>query len=279
MASRTARARPASEPPTGAASAAGPDREPTADATRGDGPTTDGDASARAPERPAERIREALEQSILLGEIAVGARLDESRLAERFAVSRTPVREALQLLVASGLLEHRRHRGVFVRAPDARELAEMFEVMAELEGLCGRLLARRADPTDVDRLRRLVDDCERALASGDSDHYYRENERLHLALYELSGNRFLAAEAGALHRRLQPFRRLQLRVPERLRQSMREHRAIVDAIAAADADAAARELRAHVAVQGERFADLLVATERERERRAAATVDGVAGSV
>ena len=209
--------------------------------------------------RPAERIREALEQSILLGELAPDARLDETRLAERFAVSRTPVREALQLLVAGGLVEHRRHRGVFVRVPDARELSEMFEVMAELEALCGRRVAARADARAHARLERLADACADALESGDSDHYYRENERLHRALYALSGSRFLAAQAGALHRRLQPFRRLQLRVPERPRHSMEEHRRIVAAIVAGDAGASARELRAHVAVQGERFADLLAA--------------------
>jgi len=216
----------------------------------------------RHVERPAERIREALEQSILLGEREPGSRLDETRLAERFAVSRTPVREALRLLAASGLVEHRPHRGVFVRVPDVHELAEMFEVMAELEGLCGRLVARRADSRDLARLERLADDCERALSSGDADHYYRENERLHAALYELSGNGYLAERASALHHRLQPYRRLQLRVPMRLRESMREHRAVVAAIVAGDAEAAARELRAHVSVQGERFADLLAATGR-----------------
>ena len=226
-----------------------------------------GDGSG-AHGRPAERIREALEQAVLLGELARGERLDETRLAERFRVSRTPVREALQLLLAGGLVEHRPHRGVFVRAPDAIELLEMFEVMAELEGLCGRLAARRARVEDLALLGRLADACERALESEDSDHYYRENERLHLALFRLSGNAFLERQAVVLHRRLQPYRRLQLRVPERLRQSMTEHRVILAAIAAGRGEDAARELRAHVAVQGERFNDLLAATAPgERPRR------------
>ena len=213
--------------------------------------------------RPAERIRETLEQDILLGHVAGGARLDESALAARFGVSRTPVREALRLLVASALVEHRPNRGTFVRAPDVRELLERFEVMAELEALCGRLAARRADAHDVAALDRLVDGCERARAGGDSDDYYRANEHLHLALYRLSGNRYLAGRAGELHRHLQPYRRLQLRVPERMRQSMAEHRAIVTAIGAGDGERAAALLRAHVAVQGERFNDLLAATVAE----------------
>ena len=215
-----------------------------------------------ATERPADRIRESLEQAVLLGELAAGERLDETRLAARYAVSRTPVREALQLLVASGLLEHRPHRGVFVRAPDAVELMEMFEVMGELEALCGSLAARRARTEDLERLGGLADECQRAMESGDCDHYYHENERFHLALYALSGNRFLERQASALHRRLQPYRRLQLRVPERLRQSMREHREILAAIARGVREAAADALRDHVTVQGERFRDLLAATLR-----------------
>ena len=214
------------------------------------------------PERPAARIGEALEQAILLGEYASGSRLDETRLAARFGVSRTPVREALQRLIATGLVEHRRNRGAFVRLPDALEMLEMFEVMAELEGLCGRLAARRVDAADGRALGALAAACERAREGGDTDHYYRENERLHLALYRLSGNRFLAGQARALHDRLHPYRRLQLRVPERMRQSMNEHREIVAAIVAGDGERAARLLRAHVSVQGERFNDLLAATTR-----------------
>ena len=214
--------------------------------------------------RPAEHIREELERAILFGELARGTRLDENRLAERFGVSRTPVREALQLLLASDLVEHRPNRGVFVRVPDALEIMEMFEVMAELENLCGRLATRRATAEDVRALLDLAEGCERAMELGDCDHYYRENEKLHMALYRLSGNRYLESQAAALHRRLQPWRRLQLRVPQRLRQSMEEHRAVLAAIVAGDPEAAAAALRTHVSVQGERFNDLLAATRDER---------------
>lgn len=202
-------------------------------------------------------IREQIEQAILLGEFAAHARLDETQLAARFKVSRTPVREALKQLVASGLLEHRPNRGVFVRAPSVQELLEMFEVMAELEALCGRLAARRVNQEDMQTLRTLSQACEQAMESGDSDRYYRANERLHDALYRLSGNRFLQEQATTLHRRLQPYRRLQLRVPYRMRQSMDEHHQIIEAVCQGQAEQAASAIRSHITIQGEKFNDLV----------------------
>ena len=211
------------------------------------------DAFAVARARPVERIRETLEQAILLGELVDGERLDETRLAARFGVSRTPVREALSGLAAAGLVEHVAHRGAFARVPGAVEVAEMFEVMAELEALCARLGATRATPVDHARLATLAAACEAAAAAGDTDHYYRENERLHGALYALCGNGFLAEQAGALQRRLRAHRRLQLRAPRRLGESVAEHRAILAALRAGRAEEAAALARDHVGGQGRRF--------------------------
>ena len=115
-----------------------------------------------------------------------------------------------------------------------------------------------------------VADCAAAADGGDPDRYYRENERLHAALYALSGNAFLEAEALALHHRLQAFRRLQLRVPRRVRESMAEHRGIVEALRAGDGALAADRARAHVAVQNERFGDLVAARAALGARRSAA---------
>ncbi|MBP5858445.1 FCD domain-containing protein [Marivibrio halodurans] len=207
--------------------------------------------------RAADIVREGLEQLILTGELADGAHLDEVRLATRFDVSRTPLREALQALSASGLVELIPNRGAFVRNPGIQEMVEMFEVMAELEGMCGRLAARRVSETALAEIDGAAARCEDALAQGDSDEYYRRNERFHQLLYAASGNGFLAKEALRLQKRLQPYRRMQLRVRGRMPQSMAEHREILDAIRAGDATRAERALRAHVAVQGEKFNDLL----------------------
>ena len=97
------------------------------------------------PPRAAPRLRDVIEEEITQGVFRPGDRLDELALARRYRVSRTPVREALLQLGASGLVVSRPRRGTIVAAHSAEEVVEMFEVMAELEGMAGRLAARRAN--------------------------------------------------------------------------------------------------------------------------------------
>ncbi|WP_294606366.1 GntR family transcriptional regulator [Roseovarius sp.] len=203
--------------------------------------------------RRADIIADALEELVFTGDFHDGDRLDELRLARQFEVSRTPIREALQRLVASGLAEQIPRRGVFVRQPGPVELMEMFETMAEIEGVCGRLAALRISEAALEELDMANASCCAAVADGDADAYYRENERFHHVIYHQAGNGFLEHEALRLHRRLKPFRRLQLRLRGRMSQSMSEHKAIVEALRAGDADRAAEALRGHVAIQGEKF--------------------------
>lgn len=213
----------------------------------------------------AELIAERLEGMILEGQFANGARLDEVQLAARFDVSRTPIREAFQRLALSGLVEQIPRRGVFVRQPGPVELIEMFEVMAEMEASCARLAARRISDAALAELQALNVRCQEAIEVGDTDLYYRENETFHHMLYRQSGNGFLEQECLRLHRRLKPFRRVQLRVRGRLRQSMAEHVAVVDALAAGDEFRAAEAIRAHVAVQGEKFHHLMASLKPAAE--------------
>ncbi|SMX32310.1 GntR family transcriptional regulator [Actibacterium lipolyticum] len=215
--------------------------------------------------RRADHIADQLEEFIFTGAFGDGDRLDEIRLAERFGVSRTPVREALQKLVVSGLAEQIPRRGVFVRQPGPVELVEMFEVMAEIEAICGSLAARRISDTALEALKKANANCQAAVDCGDSDAYYRENEKFHHLIYKHSGNGFLEQEALRLHRRLKPFRRLQLRLRGRLAQSMAEHEAIVQALQAGDQAGAADALRGHVAVQGEKFHHLMASIKTAAE--------------
>lgn len=203
--------------------------------------------------RRADIIADALEELVFTGGFQDGDRLDELRLATQFNVSRTPIREALQRLVASGLAEQIPRRGVFVRQPGPVELMEMFETMAEIEGVCGRLAAMRISDAALEELDSANASCCAAVESGDADGYYRENERFHHVIYHQVGNGFLEHEALRLHRRLKPFRRLQLRWRGRLAQSMAEHKAIVEALRGGDSEGAASALRGHVAIQGEKF--------------------------
>ncbi|WP_011910485.1 GntR family transcriptional regulator [Cereibacter azotoformans] len=207
-------------------------------------------------DRRTDQIREALEEMIVEGHFADGARLDEVSLADRFKVSRTPLREAFQALAASGLVELRHRRGAFVRYPALEDVVEMFDVMAEIEALCGRYAARRMSPEDQAAIEAALLACEAAAERQEIEAYYRANHDFHHLIYRASGNRFLAGEADRLHRRLKPFRRLQLRVRGRMAESLRQHRAIFAALVAGDAEGVTAVMREHIAVQGDRFNDL-----------------------
>lgn len=217
----------------------------------------DMEPSSPSSTRLSEQLGEQIEERIVTGHYAPGVRLDEQDLAESFGVSRTPVREALIQLASAGLVEIRPRRGAIVSTIGPSRLCEMFDVMAELEAMCGRLAARRITPEEQVQLRAAHLACETARRANDPDAYYRLNEAFHRAIYTASHNAFLADQAMALHRRLRPYRRLQLRVRNRMSTSFAEHSAIVDAILAGDSEQAADRLRRHVVVQGERFSDLV----------------------
>jgi DNA-binding GntR family transcriptional regulator len=204
-----------------------------------------------------EQLREAIEEQIATGELLPGSAIDEFTLAERHGVSRTPAREALIQLAAEGLIEIRPRRGAVVASIGPARLIEMFEVMAELEAMCGRLAARRMSEAQRAALAAAHAACEDARAAADPDRYFYCNENFHETIYAGSQNGFLQEQAQQLHRRLRPYRRLQLRVRNRLNTSFSEHDVVVQAILAGDPDAASRALRDHVVVQGERFGDLL----------------------
>ncbi len=206
-------------------------------------------------------LREKIEEQIATGELPPGSTLDEAALVEAHGVSRTPVREALIQLAAEGLIEMRPRHGAVVTSIGPGRLIEMFEVMAELESMCGRLAARRMSVGEHKMLAKAHEDCEKARAAQDPDAYFYANEQFHAAIYAGSHNQFLSEQAQQLHRRLRPYRRLQLRVRDRMGSSYTEHAAIVQAITSGDSQAASVALHGHIVVQGERFGDLLASLE------------------
>lgn len=207
--------------------------------------------------RRADKIAETLEQLVFSGEFRDGDRLDELKLAEQFRVSRTPIREALQVLVSSGMAEQIPRRGVFVRQPGPVELMEMFETMAELEASCGRLAATRITDMGLQKLVETNDKCQQALEALDHGRYYSENETFHQVIYRASANSYLEKQALRLQNRLKAYRKMQLRFRGRLDQSMAEHVAIVEALQNGNPEAASNALRSHIAVQGEKFHQLI----------------------
>lgn len=203
-----------------------------------------------------EQLREHIEERIVRGQYAPGTKLDEAELAASFNVSRTPIREALIQLSAAGLVETRPRRGAVVAEISPSRLAEMFEVMAELEAACARRAALYATEDEVSKLASAHEACRSALQADDPDRYYRRNEDFHRALYAISHNGFLAEQSNLMQRRLRAYRRLQLRMPNRMASSFDEHAAVVAAIRAGDADLAPDLIRAHVNIQNYQFADL-----------------------
>jgi DNA-binding GntR family transcriptional regulator len=209
-----------------------------------------------------DRLRESIEEEIATGKLLPGCHLDETELARRFNVSRTPVREALKLLLGEGLVERRPGRGAVVARIAPQRLIEMFEVMAELEAMCANLAARRMSDEEFAAIEKAHAACGGAVAAHDADAYFYANEGFHFALYAASHNGFLFEQAAALQRKLRPYRRLQLRVRNRIQRSFEEHQAIVDALRDGDAERAMLSVRKHVIVQGERFADLVSSLAR-----------------
>jgi DNA-binding GntR family transcriptional regulator len=207
--------------------------------------------------RISDKLREKIEEQIATGELSPGSALDEASLVDKHGVSRTPVREAMIQLAADGLIEIRPRRGAIVASIGPARLIEMFEVMAELEAMCGRLAARRMTDAERVELQAAHEACESARAQQDTDRYFYCNEQFHAAIYAGSHNKYLSEQALQLHRKLRPYRRLQLRVRNRMGVSFKEHECIVNLIAAGDAEGTANALRDHVIVQGERFGDLL----------------------
>ncbi len=219
--------------------------------------------SAR-PVRHADQLRQILEEEIASGQLSPGLRLEEVALAGRFGVSRTPIREALQMLSASGLVELRPRRGAVVASLSLERLLEMFEVMAEMEAICARLAARRMSDEERRALENQHVICGRAGETSDADHYYTENVKFHCLIYAGAHNRFLEGEVFRLQRRLQAYRRLQLHVKGRLDSSYAEHTAITQAITDGDEEAAGALLQDHVSVQGDRFEEWLSSLSASR---------------
>jgi DNA-binding GntR family transcriptional regulator len=194
----------------------------------------------------ADELRLQLADEIVRGLISPGAALDETELARRFGVSRTPVREAIRQLDASGLVEVRPHRGAVVARPSEERLIGMFEAMAELEALCAGLAAERMTATERSALEAVHEELRALLHGSDPQHYHEVNEAFHATIYAGAHNSYLAEMTHATRKRVQPFRRAQFRNLGRLAKSHLEHDRVVVAILRGDRAGAAAAMRLHI---------------------------------
>ena len=209
-------------------------------------PLTDRGAPPPVKITRAEELRLQLADEIVRGVLAPGAPLDETEIARRFSVSRTPVREALRQLVASGLVEARAHRGAVVARPSVERLTGMLEAMAELEALCAGLAAERMSRLERHRLEMVHEELRVLSHAGNPDRFHEVNERFHNTIYEGSQNAYIAEMTLATRVRVQPFRRAQFRNLGRLAKSHAEHDRVVIGIMRGDKVGAAAAMRAHI---------------------------------
>ena len=194
----------------------------------------------------AERLRVMIEEDILAFKLKPGDKLDECRLAQKYGTSRTPVREALRQLSSNGLIEIRPHKGAVVAKLGFRELIELLEVIAELEGACGRLAAKGCLNSDLQAIVSAQDDCRKYAGLRDTESYQKANEAFHDSIYAASRNECLIKLTLGIRNRVAPYRRMRLDQASRLKFSVAEHDLIVHAIQEALPEEADRLLQLHI---------------------------------
>ena len=187
-----------------------------------------------------------LEAAIIAGELEAGTRLDEVSLAERYQVSRTPVREALQILVSRSLVTRMPFRGTVVSEITPERISELFEAMGEVEALCGRFAAQRMSMHERARLEALHEEMGRIMAAEQIAAYEAANTEFHQLIYLGARNSEFQGMAEAMRLKLAPFRRRQLADQTRILRSHTEHSQIVEAVMQRNGAAADKALRRHL---------------------------------
>jgi DNA-binding GntR family transcriptional regulator len=204
-----------------------------------------------------DKLRELLEEMIMSGELLPGVKINESDLTQKFQVSRTPMREAIKALVATGLLEVRSRQGVWVAAVPIPKLMEMFEIMAILEGQCAKYAARRAMPAEVEKMLAIQALLEEKLKTGDAQTFYNVNALFHDALYAASHTQFIAEQTRFLRKRLSMYRKHATYLPGRMAATIQEHASIISAIQAKDSKGAMAAAQDHVNLLGDDMTDFI----------------------
>jgi DNA-binding GntR family transcriptional regulator len=205
----------------------------------------------------ASDIAKRMEEDILRGRMRPGSRLDERELSERYKVSRTPVREALQRLSASGLAVARGLKGLQVAQMSVADLLDALGVVAELEALASVQAARRITPDQREVLQKAHKACGRAAERNEADAFYDANIDFHDAIAGASHNRVLQDELRRLSLKTAPYRRTITFQPGRMVSSQVEHEAVMMAILANDSTGAGALMRSHVAMLSDSIADFL----------------------
>ncbi len=207
-----------------------------------------------------EQVTATLEEEILTGKLAAGTALTEQSLSTRLGVSRTPIRAALHTIAEEGLIDLVPNRGAVVIGVTREDLVDIYNIRMRLEGLASATAAKRISEDDLTKLRESVELAEFYIQKNDTEHLKELDTAFHSIIYRASGNRMLCKTLSELHRNITSYRKLSLAVPGRLEKSVREHREILEAIEAGDAEMADRLTSAHIAAA---LDNMLAATERK----------------
>lgn len=215
------------------------------------------------------RIYKTLADDIIKGNLRPGEKLDERTLAERFQVSRTPIREALRLLGSRGLVEMSPRRVGVVASIGIDRLAELLDADGELESLCARRSAEYMTVMEKKELEFLHEQGAKFAEANDTEGYLAMNDQFHRLLCAGAHNEVLASLVEDLRARLAPFRQAQPEIEVRFSVSHGEHTAVVDAILKGDPEAAYTAMRSHNARLSTTVIRLLRSQQQEQARKAA----------
>lgn len=204
-----------------------------------------------------DKIVNRLEEELLIGRLAPGERLGERSIAERFGVSRTPVREALQRLAASSLVNLRGRQGARVVQLSVPDMLDAFYVVAELEAMAAFQASRRIRPDQSKKLEAFEVACAAKAEKGDPEGFYIENLQFHYTIVESCNNWVLQKQLRSVRLMTSAYRRYVTYQPGRMTISVEEHRAIMQEILRGNGDKAAELMRQHINLLGESVSDFL----------------------
>ena len=194
-----------------------------------------------------EEVAEGLRQRIFQRELEPGSWIDELKLAEEYGISRTPLREALKVLAAEGLVTMKLRRGAYVTEVSEKDLSDVYHLLSLLESDAAGVVAVQASAAQIESLQLLHAELEAAARPGhvDREHFFAVNERFHMRLLAIADNRWRDQMVADLRKVMKLNRHNSLLKSGRIDESLKEHRALMAALVARDAPAAAARMRAH----------------------------------
>jgi DNA-binding GntR family transcriptional regulator len=188
-------------------------------------------------------VAERLRQQIFARELEPGSWIDEQKLAADYGISRTPLREALKVLAAEGLVTMKVRRGAYVTEMSADDVKQIYHLLGLLESDAAGVVARHASDEQIRELRTLHDKLEKQVRQRDA--FFATNEQFHIRLLQMSGNRWLEQTVHDLRKVMKLNRHHSLFRQGRLAESLAEHREVMQAIERRDAEGAVRLMRRH----------------------------------